>query len=110
MDIEYATKLTKIDKVLNREASRCDEIRSDIIFNDYLCIPLSKMLSYTKHVNRFINLCNDMLELLDTVADNTDDEETLYTIINGEGLITHAKDIIMHHFLSDMEKVLNKAV
>lgn len=107
MDIEYATKLTKIDKVLNREASRCDEIRSDIIFNDYLCIPLSKMLSYTKHVNRFINLCDDMLELLHDVADTTDDEEMLYTIINGEGVITHAKDNIMHYFLSDMEKILN---
>lgn len=109
MDLDYATKLTNFVKVLKREASRCDEIRSDIISNDYLCIPIYKMLSYTKHVNRFINLCDDMLELLDDVADTTDDEEveTLYTISNCEGLITHAKDIIMHHFLSDMEKILN---
>lgn len=110
MDLYFATKLTKFNKVLKHEASRCDEIRSDIISNDYLCIPLYEMLSYTKHVNRFINLCDDMLELLDTVADNTDDEETLDITIDCEGLITHAKDIIMHHFLSDMEEVLNKAV
>lgn len=110
MDLDFATKLTKFGKVLKHEANRCDEIRSDIIFNDYLCTPLSKMLSYTKHVNRFINLCDDMLDLLDDVADTTDDEETLYTITDCEGLITHSKDIIMHHFLSDMEKVLNKAV
>lgn len=107
MDIDFVTKLTKFNKVLKHEVSRCDEIRSDIIFNDYLCIPLSTMLSYTKHVNCFINLCDEMLELLDAVADTTDDEETLYTIIDCEGLITHSKDIIMHHFLSDMEKVLN---
>lgn len=107
MDIEYAIKLTKIDKVLKREASRCDEIRSDIISNDYLCIPIYKMLSYTKHVNRFINLCDDMLELVDDMADTTDDEEILDTIINGKGLIIHVKDIVMHLFLSDMEKILN---